>query len=63
MIRINGQQFWLYAAVDPDTNGFLNIRLFTAITTESTQQFLQELQEKHDVDTAVFLVDYTHISR
>ena len=58
VIRINGQQFWLYAAVDSDTNEFLHIRLYTTTTTALTQQFLQELREKHDVSDAVFLVDY-----
>ena len=58
MIRINGQQFWLYAAVNPDTNKFLHVRLFTTTTTASTQRFLQELQQKHDVSNAVFLVDH-----
>ena len=48
VIRINGQQFWLYTAVDPNTNKFLHIRLFTTTTTALTQQFLQELQRKHD---------------
>jgi putative transposase len=33
VIRINGQQFWLYAAIDPDTNKFLHLRLFTTTTT------------------------------
>jgi putative transposase len=33
VIRINGQQFWLYAAVDPSTNKFLHIRLFTTTRT------------------------------
>jgi len=58
VIRINGQQFWLYAAVDPETNRFLHIRLFTTTTTALTQQFLRELREKHDIENAVFLVDY-----
>ena len=58
MIRINGQQFWLYAAVDSSTNKFLHIRLFTTTTTALTKQFLRELREKHDVSDAVFLVDY-----
>ena len=58
VIRINGQQFWLYAAVDPDTNKFLHVRLFTATTTVLTQEFLRELREKHDVSDAVFPVDY-----
>ena len=57
VIRINGQRFWLYAAVDPETNKFLHIRLFTTTTTALTQQFLRELREKHDIENAVFLVD------
>jgi len=39
VIRINGQQYWLYAAVDPETNKFLHIRLFTTTTTALTQNF------------------------
>ena len=58
MIRINGQQFWLYAAVDPETNEFLHIKLFTTTKTALTQQFLRELREKHDVENTVFLADY-----
>ena len=58
VIRINGQQFWLHAAVDSDTNEFPHIRLYTTTTTALTQQFLQELREKHDVSDAVFPVDY-----
>ncbi|SFT09500.1 IS6 family transposase, partial [Halostagnicola kamekurae] len=60
VIRINGQQFWLYAAVDPETNEFLHLRLFTTTTTALTQRFLRELREKHDVEDAVFLVDHAH---
>jgi len=41
VIRINGQQFWLYAAIDPETNRFLHVRLFTTMTTAVTQRFLQ----------------------
>ena len=58
VIRINGQQFWLYAAVDPEINEFLCIRLCTTNTTALTEQFLRELCEKHDVSDAVFLVDH-----
>ena len=61
MIRINGQQFWLYAAVDPDTNKFLYVRLFTTTTTALIQQVLRELHEKHDVSDAVFFVDYAQL--
>ena len=54
VIRINGQRFWLYAAVDSSTNKFLYIRLFTTTTTALTQQFLRELQEKQMSPTPCF---------
>ena len=57
VIRINNQQFWLYAAADPDTNELLHIRLFSTTTTALTEIFLRELRQKHDVETAEFLVD------
>ena len=57
VIRINDQQFWLYAAADPQTNQLLHLRLFSTTTTALTEIFLRELQQKHDVETAVFLVD------
>jgi putative transposase len=56
MIRIDDQQFWLYAAADPDTNDLLHLRLFST-TTAVTEIFLRELRQKHDVESAVFLVD------
>ena len=58
VIRINDEQYWLYAAVDPETNEFLHLRLFPTTTTALTQRFLRELREKHDVADAVFLVDH-----
>ncbi|QLH78447.1 IS6 family transposase [Halosimplex rubrum] len=57
VIRINDQRFWLYAAADPETNDLLHIRLFSTTTTSLTEIFLRELQQKHDVEAAVFLVD------
>jgi putative transposase len=57
VIRINDQQYWLYAAADPATNGLLHLRLFAATTTALTEIFLRELQQKHDVEDATFLVD------
>jgi len=57
VIRINDQQFWLYAAADPQANDLLHVRLFATTTTSLTEIFLRELREKHDVETAVFLVD------
>jgi putative transposase len=57
VIRINDQQFWLYAASDPDTNDLLHLRLFSTTTTPLTEIFLRELRQKHKVESAVFLVD------
>jgi putative transposase len=57
VIRINNQQFWLYAAADPQSNELLHVRLFSTTTTALTEIFLRELRQKHDVETAVFLVD------
>ena len=57
VIRINDQQYWLYAAADPETNELLHLRLFSTTTTALTEIFLRELRQKHDVETAVFLVD------
>jgi putative transposase len=57
VIRINDQQYWLYAAADPATNELLHLRLFAATTTALTEIFLRELQQKHDVEDATFLVD------
>lgn len=57
VIRINGQQYWLYTAVNPETNQFLHLRLFMTITTALTHRFLKEVTERHDISDAVFLVD------
>ena len=57
MIRINDEQYWLYAAVDPQTNRFLHVQLFPTYSIPITKEFLAELVEKHDVADAVFLID------
>ena len=57
VIRINDQQFWLYAAGDPTTNDLLHVRLFASTTIALTEMFLRELRDKHDVESAEFLVD------
>ncbi|MDQ2055294.1 IS6 family transposase [Halobellus sp. H-GB7] len=57
VIRVNDQRYWLFAAVDPDTNRLLHVRLFPTRTQALTEMFLAELREKHLVDDAIFLVD------
>jgi putative transposase len=57
VIQINDERRWLYTAVDPGTNQFLHVRLFSTRTTQLTVLFLRELREKQHVDDATFLVD------
>lgn len=55
--KVNGERFWIFGAVDPDTDRILHIRLFPHRTTVTTKLFLDELADKHAVDDAEFLVD------
>ncbi|WP_380679818.1 IS6 family transposase [Salinigranum sp. GCM10025319] len=57
VIRVNGQRHWLYAAVDPDTNQFLHVRLFQTRTTQLTMLFLRELREKQQLTDVTFVID------
>jgi transposase-like protein len=57
VIRVNDQRYWLFAAVDPDTNRLLHVRLFPTRTQALTEMFLSELREKHLVSDAIFLVN------
>jgi putative transposase len=57
VIRVNGEQCWLYAAINPATNEFLHVRLFQTLTTQLALLFLRELREKQQVEQATFLVD------
>lgn len=57
VIKVNGERFWLFAAVDPSSNRILHIRLFPTRTTAITKIFLSELEEKHEIEDARFLVD------
>ena len=60
MIRINDERHWLYAAVDPNTNEFLHVRLFQTRTTQLAVLFLRELSEKQQAEQVPFLVDQAH---
>ncbi|MEF8800863.1 MAG: DDE-type integrase/transposase/recombinase [Halolamina sp.] len=59
MIRLHGQEFWLYGAVDPQTNEILYVSLFSTATKQTTRWFLAELHRRYQLDDAVFLVDDT----
>ena len=57
VVKVNGERYWLVAAVDPETNVILHTRLYPTRNTALTKMFLRELQEKHDIDDAEFFVD------
>ena len=57
VIRLNDEQYWLYAAVDPETNKLLHTKLEPTTNKVVAHTFFAELSEKHDVDDAVFLID------
>ncbi|WP_225335934.1 IS6 family transposase [Halomicrobium urmianum] len=57
VIQLDDEHYWLYAAVDPDTNELLHTQLEPTKTNVLARAFFTELREKHDVDDAVFLVD------
>jgi putative transposase len=64
VIQRNDERHWLYAAVDPETNQFLHVRLFQTRTTERTMLFLRELKEQVPVTQATILIDAgTHLIR
>jgi putative transposase len=62
VIRVGDERYWLYAAVDPETNEFLHTRLYPTRNNSTTKQFLRELCEKHSVKESPFLIDEaTHL--
>ena len=60
VIQLNDEQYWLYAAVDPETNELLQTSFEPTTNTVIAQRFLAEIEKKHDVSEAVFLVDGSH---
>jgi len=57
VIRLNDERYWLYAAVDPETNELLHTKLEPTTNKVIAHSFFSELREKHNVDDAVFLID------
>jgi putative transposase len=60
VIQLNDEQYWLYAAVNPETNELLHTKLEPTTNKVIAHAFFAELREKHDVDDAVFLIDGSH---
>jgi transposase-like protein len=57
VIRINGDDHWLYGAIDPKTNEIIHVSLFPTTTKQTTRWFLDELHHQCQLDESVFLVD------
>ena len=57
VIRLNNEQYRLYAAVDAETNKLLHTTLEPMTTKVIAHALFAEIREKHDVDDAVFLID------
>jgi transposase-like protein len=53
----NGDDYWLYGAVDPQTNETLQLRLLLMATKQTTRRFLTELHRRNRPDSVEFLVD------
>ena len=57
VIKVNGEKYWFVAAVVPSTNRILHAGLYSHRNMAMTSFFLEELDEKHEVRDAEFLVD------
>ena len=60
VIRLTDEQYWLYAAVDPETNELLHTTVEPTTNSVIAHAFFTELHEKHDGEDAVFLIDGSH---
>ena len=60
VIRLNDEQYWLYAAIDTETSELLHTTLEPTTKKVISHAFFAELREKHDVDDAVFLINGSH---
>jgi len=57
VIRLDDEQYWLYAAVDPETNDLLHTQLEPTTNNALADRFFADLRAKHDIDNATILVD------
>ena len=67
VIQLNDEHYWLYAAVDPESNELLHTALEPTTNSAFAHSFLADLREKHDVDDVTrnrrFLVGERDASR
>ncbi|OYR53901.1 IS6 family transposase [Halorubrum sp. Ea1] len=57
VIRLDDEQYWLYAVVDPETNDLLHTQLEPTTNNALADRFFADLRDKHDIDDATVLVD------
>jgi transposase-like protein len=57
VIRVNGDDYWLYGAVDPEASEILHFRLLPTMTKQTTRWFLAELHRRYQLNNVEFLVD------
>jgi len=57
VIRLDDEQYWLYAAVDPESNDLLHTQLEPTTNNALADRFFADLRDKHDIDDATVLVD------
>jgi transposase-like protein len=57
VIRLNDERYWLYAAVDPNSNELLHTKFEPTRNNAPAHTFFTELREQHYVDDATFLLD------
>ena len=60
LIDLNDEHYWLYVAVDPETNDLLYTSLEPTTNTGLAEVFLAELSERYDVADAIFLINGVH---
>ena len=56
-IEVDGEEKWLYAAIDTESKLLLEIDVYSRRGTDPAAAFLHRLTEKHDVSETEFLVD------
>jgi putative transposase len=59
MIRLHGQQFWLYGAVGPHTNEIIALSLFPTTNGVTMRWFLEQPHRCCNLAEATILVDNT----
>ncbi|SNR25771.1 Transposase (or an inactivated derivative) [Halorubrum ezzemoulense] len=57
VIQLDDEQYWLYAAVDPESNDLLHTQLEPTTNNALADRFFADLRDKHDIDDATVLVD------